>query len=291
MNPHSPFHTLARLRQFALQQLGPRQVDAVRKVKRVMDKVLGGDSWEIACFYQTELEIRILEQLLRHSRTDVRPVVFDIGSNIGQYSYYLSKYVGPRGGMCIGFEPRSDLQPRLIRNVRQNNFTAERLAISDQDGTALLSLPENHWSSAIVSDQVADIASERVQRTTLDSYVQKKGLVPITFVKIDVEGHEPEVLRGAQCVLEEQLPIVLCELENRHLIPRGHTVDQVIKHMSAVGYECFVVSRRQLSITHVNNISIPDGNDGVNEYYFNYWFVPRNDIELAEQIKRILIQL
>jgi FkbM family methyltransferase len=255
-----------------------------------MDKVLGADSWQIACFYQTELEIRILEQLLRHSGTDLRPVVLDIGSNIGQYSYYLSKYVRPRGGMCIGFEPRSDLWPRLIRNVRQNNFTAERLAISDQDGTALLSLPENHCSSAIVSDQVADVRSERVQRTTLDSYVQEKGLVPITFVKIDVEGHEPEVLGGAQCVLEEQLPVVLCELENRHLIPRGHTVDQVIKHMSAVGYECFVVSRRQFSITHVNNISIPDGNDGVNEYYFNYWFVPRNDLERAEQIKRILTQ-
>jgi FkbM family methyltransferase len=257
-------------------------------VKRFADRIAGGDRWEIACFYQTEVEVQVLEMLLKDYEGMPGPVVLDVGANIGQYSYYLSRYVAPHGGKCVGFEPRSDIWSRLRRNVGQPNFTAERLALSDREGMALLSLPESHWFSSLVEGQPRGIPCERVRTTTLDTYVRERDLGPVTLLKVDVEGHEPEVLRGARCLLERQAPVVLCELENRHLVPRGEAVHQVVGYMRSLGYACFVMSHEQLALLPVDRVAIPDDKSGPEEYYYNYWFVHERVGETVATVRRIL---
>jgi hypothetical protein len=88
--------------------------------------------------------------------------------------------------------------------------------------------------------------------------------------------------------LEQQTPVVLCELENRHLVPRGKAVHQVVGCMRPLGYACFIISRKQLALLPVDRVTIPDDKSGPEEYYHNYWFVHERVGKTAATVRCIL---
>jgi len=279
-----------RIRQIAFDHLSIRHINTLRKIKWFLIKPFINDERAIDKFYHSELEIRIFEQLLPEIIELHSPVVLDIGANMGAYSYYLSRFVIGNSGKCIGFEPRTDTWIRLKKNVKSENFVAEKLALSNRNGSGDLFLHSSDGlSSLIANPKFEGFGSERVSLTTLDSYVDSRNVSSVALIKIDVEGHELEVLEGATETIQKYKPIILCEIENRHLTLQKKSVDNVISHMSSLHYVTFVISKKSLQIFPIEEITIPRDNKICGEYYYNYWFIHKYHVsDVVMKIRSIL---
>ncbi|HKV98960.1 MAG TPA: FkbM family methyltransferase [Vicinamibacterales bacterium] len=132
--------------------------------------------------------------------------VFDVGANVGFYTLLAASKAGP-SGRVIAFEPLPDNLRILRRHLQLNdvrNVTVIEAAAGDADGTAHFA-PHAHNSMGSLSDRGAIV----VDMVSLDTLAES-GKVPIPrAMKIDVEGAELRVLRGAARLLERSRPIIL----------------------------------------------------------------------------------
>lgn len=154
-----------------------------------------------------EPEMDLLEQLVPKDCT-----ALDVGANHGIYTYALSRFV--RSVHC--FEPLAECC-RYIRDHPATNVTVHNVALSDGAGELELHIPiirgRAVYTRASLDPPKELFDSRRVEVRTLDSY----GLKDVGFIKIDVEGLEAAVLRGARHTLETCHPAMLIEIDRtRH---------------------------------------------------------------------------
>ncbi|SOD02593.1 methyltransferase, FkbM family [bacterium JGI 053] len=123
-------------------------------------------------------------------------VALDVGANVGAYTLLLGRWVRP-GGRVYAFEPAPEAFAGLSAHVGLNGLgdgvTCVRAAAAAQTGTATLAV--DGLSGANRLD--ASAAGERVETVTLDDFCRREGIRP-SFIKVDVEGAELDVLRGAR---------------------------------------------------------------------------------------------
>ncbi|QCX01856.1 FkbM family methyltransferase [Aggregatimonas sangjinii] len=281
-----------KIKAVFLKTFGVKGVNHLRKIKWSILKPFTKDEDLIRDFYKTEVEIPVLEKLLPILISDKKQVLIDIGANIGAYSFYLSKFSEPLGARCIGFEPRKDTFSRLIKNVTAPNFHAEHCACSSENGFADIFLPPSHGQSSLLKmPEFEGIATERITTTTLDDYCLKNKVTNLVFLKIDVEGFEFEVFKGAENTIKENMPIIICESENRHLNVQGKTTQNLIDKVCEMGYSAYVISKSGKDFLPVTQIVIPKNRETADEYYFNYWFVPNSETKvLLPVINDILVK-
>jgi FkbM family methyltransferase len=145
--------------------------------------------------------------------------VADIGANLGAFAVALSGLVGQTGSV-LAFEP-IPRTARLLRGLSRDlaphpNIEVVEAAVGDEIGRAQIHLPIEGSLPNFYVASLYPIHHDRaelldVEVTTLDEH-RRRGGRPFTFVKIDVEGAELLVLRGASTVLSEDRPVVLCEI-------------------------------------------------------------------------------
>jgi len=161
-----------------------------------------------------------------------RGVAVDIGANRGVVTYLLAS----RFRQVHAFEPSPENGGFLRRNAPQNVIVHE-VALSNSEGTATLSTPiwwgaasRTHGSleKAFAGDQVEQ---KQVPMRPLDAF----GLTDVALVKIDVEGHELGVLRGARRTLTEQRPVLWIEIERIH--GDEHHPLRVFELLDELGYD------------------------------------------------------
>ena len=132
-------------------------------------------------------------------RRDVRPgdVVFDVGANVGAYTMLFAHWVGDQGRV-FAFEPApaplSGLRRLLDANGLTSRVTASAAAVSDKEAEAVF-ITHADGSSRLV--QHASPATVNVSTVTVDTVCRRERVSP-RLLKIDVEGAELEVLRGAR---------------------------------------------------------------------------------------------
>ena len=152
--------------------------------------------------------------------------VLDIGAHKGGYLYFMQKNVG-KGGQIHAFEPQSFLYNYLVKMkpiMGWDNVTINNIALSDTDATATLFIPsnvtgDNSSPSATIFDQHtlgAVAKTETVATTTMDHYCEKHQLKP-DVLKIDVEGNELKVFKGAVNTLQKHKPKIIVEIEAAHV--------------------------------------------------------------------------
>ncbi|MBI5408629.1 MAG: FkbM family methyltransferase [Nitrospirae bacterium] len=285
-----------RIKDILLKKLDIKHINWLRRLKWFILNNFADDRETIEKFYYEELEVRILEKIIPYlaAKCPLPPAVIDIGANVGAYSYYLADIIREFHGQCIGFEPRSDIFEKLVKNVKKDNFIGERSALSDRTGSADLHLPATHENSSLVSfDHFAGFKTERVSLSTLDNYISSRHIPykSIIFIKIDVEGHELETLRGGRTAISRGKPLILCESENRHLMPQNKNVRMVIDLMEDIGYSGYVISKKSYRLLPIARISIPHGKSTHNEYFYNFWFLPDNISSGKQKIEDILNQI
>lgn len=144
--------------------------------------------------------------------------VIDAGANIGYISLLLSRMVGPLG-VVHSFEPVPTTHEFLAHNVAAlalHNIRVRRVAVSDTPGVARMATPdyvgggENLYESHLVTDGSAETGTFEVEVARLDDQLGADA-DRVTFIKIDVEGHELAALRGANRILAAR-PALLIEV-------------------------------------------------------------------------------
>ena len=190
--------------------------------------------------------VRALKARFRDSRAELeiigshlRPgdIACDIGANKGSFVYWLSRWVGQ--GRVVAFEPQPDLAGRLAdvcRSIGLDNVTVEAKAVYSHSGEHELFLPAGHQPGASLQRAAVEAESFTtlsVPLVSLDEYFDADER--IALLKIDVEGAELGVFKGAERILRQHAPLLVFECENRHLSP-GNVWD-VFSYLAALGYE------------------------------------------------------
>ena len=137
--------------------------------------------------------------------------VVDVGANIGNHASFFKQVCQANRVVC--FEPHPDNLPLLRKNCADCEIYDTGLFSKDEDGFLDFGGTVNHNSG---TSKLAG-AGYPIQLRTLDSY----NFIDVTFIKIDVEGLEIEVLKGAQKTIEQSHPDVMVEI---HL---GVTVEDI----------------------------------------------------------------
>lgn len=161
--------------------------------------------------------------------------VFDVGANMGFYTIWMSKFVSL--GKIHSFEPDSKNFDRLQKNIALNNLEsqviANKKAVSNINGELLFTTGldgENH----IVDQSDKNIVG--VESTRLNSYVLKNCINSIAYLKIDVEGFEYNVLKGADNILlNKKIDIIQLEI-NTTIDQSGKTIIDVLELLNGYAY-------------------------------------------------------
>lgn len=178
--------------------------------------------------WKGERELRELPRLVAPGT-----VAVDVGAHFGTYSHALCRLVG-KGGRVFAFEPIEEDARYLQAAARQRRLPMEvhNCALSDASGTAELTVPDRHGDrkTALSSLEFHEASGETrtVEIRRLDDVLTDIDR-PVSFIKIDVEGHESAVLRGAAETIARYKPNMLIEIEERiHDGPAAKTFDQVL---------------------------------------------------------------
>lgn len=138
----------------------------------------------------------------------------DVGANVGVFAYYLSRLAGPTGKV-YAFEAQPELGPHLdsvASSFGLSNLTVVNRGLSSQPGVMKMQRTKAGSGQASFHHDASDDLEEiEVPVTTLDGFFAGRPHEPIRFIKCDVEGHELEVFRGAECILREDGPLLLFE--------------------------------------------------------------------------------
>jgi FkbM family methyltransferase len=164
----------------------------------------------------------------------------DVGANKGSYLYSMARW--SKAAPVYAFEPQRVLA-NYLRTACQNsgltNVRIENLALSDVEGELDLYVPGDATSpGASLESSISDKTScrkETVQVTTLDTYAHANIQAPVRAIKIDVEGHELAVVKGALQLIQRDKPLLIIECEGRHL-PAGQSVASFIAFVDSLGY-------------------------------------------------------
>lgn len=155
-----------------------------------------------------------LSQLIRAYLTTT-DVFVDVGANIGYYSVIASNLVGP-AGRVFAFEPSPRVRARLVRNITLNGMTnnveVRSEAVSEECGIVRLVEPNGGGNDGLAYvDLKATGGGVEVTAVRLDGVPELRSRLP-DLIKVDVEGGEAAVFRGASMLLrEEAAPTILFE--------------------------------------------------------------------------------
>ena len=135
--------------------------------------------------------------------------VVDVGANFGLYTVAMARLVGSEGRVWA-FEPTPATADYLQRNLDLNGLASvelHRAAVSDRDGIVSFSLGASSELNAVAAAGAPGNIVE-VQAVTLDRMAVERGWSVIDFVKLDVEGHENEAVRGGKNFFSACSPLV-----------------------------------------------------------------------------------
>jgi FkbM family methyltransferase len=207
-----------------------------------------------------------VSRILRNGMT-----VLDIGAHHGLYTLLASKRVG-RSGMVIAFEPSPRESKRLKRHIQVNkcrNVRIESVALGASRGQANLFLvqgSEDYCNSLRPPAVQAQTESISVPITTLDDFLVKANVGTVHFVKLDVEGAELDVLRGAVELLQATpRPVLMVEVYDVRTEPWGYKAQDIVKFLHHVDYEWFELAGDRMlqpikpdeSVYDANLIAVP----------------------------------
>ena len=198
-------------------------------------------------------DVEYEHRMMIHQLARGKECIFDIGANIGWYSLFLSK-LNPQSKV-FAFEPIPDTYEQLCANVHLNklyNTVTNQIALSDNSQVNVAS--EMYYdkmepgAASFRNIRERDTVTKvSVPMTTVDAFCSEHDCIP-EFIKIDVEGSELYVLRGAENVLKTHHPILFVEILRKWCAKFGHSAMDVVDYLKSIGYDMFILKNNELTL-------------------------------------------
>jgi len=183
--------------------------------------------------------LRALESLVKEGAT-----VLDVGANVGAHTLHLARLVGEKGRV-IAFEPTDYAISKLRANLLANAALAPRVDVHQAflvgkagatPATALASswpVDGTRADDALMGSRAMPLSG--AVATTLDAVIAASGDPEVSLIKMDVDGHELEVLEGAEELLARRRPIIVMELAPYVFHPK-EKFDQMVNLLARAHY-------------------------------------------------------
>lgn len=167
-----------------------------------------------------------------------------MGANVGYYTLTAAMRVGP-AGRVLAIEPAPTTAGRLQENASLNGFAnimVVQAAISDRPGTCRLQLASNSEACSLYNVSLDAVGSVGVRVATLDDLAREVGLHRADLIKIDAEGAEVAVIRGARHLLSmAEAPPVIIEANPVTLRAAGESIESLRAELEDAGYAIEVI--------------------------------------------------
>ncbi len=196
--------------------------------------------------------------------------IIDIGANIGAHTIHFSKLTGEKGKV-YAFEPTDYAFNKLSKNVSLNkDFTSnttitQALLINEVNDQTPQVIPSRWPLNANKSDNAHPVhlgvfeSLNNAQKIRLDDWYEGLGQPTINLIKIDVDGFEIDVLRGANNLLKKQKPIMVMEFAPYVFEERGYHFNDLISLLNEHQYTCYLPNGKPIPLNENLLQFIPTG--------------------------------
>ena len=206
-----------------------------------------------------EQEINLVKKFIKSGTDSI-----DVGVYRGVYSYEMSKY----SEKVHSFEPNPIIFKYINKNLKKfiKNIHLYNFALSNQNKTMNLKIPiRNSNSNKEIFEEYYEMGKATIHNeNNFENYenfeIQTKTIDElsfdnkISFIKIDVEGHELEVIEGAKNTIKRDKPILLVEIEKQYT---KKEVAESINFINSLGYKSYFFNKKDLkSTTELNNLDL-----------------------------------
>ena len=199
--------------------------------------------------------------------------IIDVGGNIGQTAMMMAKQTG-LNGRVISFEPfqktYEDFKYNLLLNKNIQNITLENIGLGERSENLQMveECETNSGGNRIaISEGEKKEESPYVHIISLDEYIEKQKVKKIDLIKIDVEGFEMKVLKGAKNTLKKDKPDLFIEIDNDNLGKQGDSAESMINFLLENNYAIFDVSNSKKIMNY--NEMLPKSRDIFCKYQIN----------------------
>jgi len=204
-------------------------------IPRVLDRMLLDAPGAVGAYYSAYKTYRWGDPYVRliASLADPTRLAIDVGAHLGDYTFFMRRH----SAGCIAFECNPELAKHLRRRFGQS-VDIRPDAVSDTEGMAELRIPQSDAGTGLGRATIearnqlsgfSDFNLVTVHTVRLDDVIDR----PVGLIKVDVEGHEMAVLRGATRILKLDRPNLILELEDRHA---PGCVTAAFEFLSGFGY-------------------------------------------------------
>lgn len=192
-------------------------------------------------------------------------VVFDIGANFGTMTLPYAKSVPD--GMVYAFEPTHYALGKLRKNLKLNPDIKNRVKIINMFVSKKSEVKPkikafSSWKVNVNTDKNvhpvhwgSEKSASGVKSTTLDEFCDKNKVKKVDLIKIDTDGHEPEVLEGARKTIDKFRPVIIFEAGEYPLRNKGITSRFYLNFFQKINYSLFSLQHKE-KITTANHRSL-----------------------------------
>jgi FkbM family methyltransferase len=175
--------------------------------------------------------------------------VFDVGANVGELTLLFSRFAAGAGGIVHAFEPSRAAFERLetvCRAASRSNVILNNLALADKNGFIRLHVYEdaylsfNSQAARPLKDyglEIEPVGIEETPATTVDDYCDEKGIRQIDLLKIDTEGAELQVMKGARKMLRSGRIKCLTFEFGQTTFDMGNRPDEIADFLGEMNYD------------------------------------------------------
>lgn len=211
-------------------------------------------------------ELAVLKNLAKKNYKD-KFTMIDVGANIGWYSMNFAKSF--TRAKIYSFEPVPKICASLLSNIVINglkNIKTIQAGASDHDGVATFYYDQEFSpkTSLVNISGKKNIEKLKARIVTLDKFCRQKSIRP-NLLKIDVEGAELFVLKGARQIISNSHPIIFCEMLRKWSLKFNYHPNQIIEFLRDLDYSCFSLQKDKL----VSFVAMTDSTKETNFIFLN----------------------
>ncbi len=233
-----------------------------------------------------ETESKVFIALFQALQKDGSIAAYDLGAHTGYYSMLAAKTAADAGreASIVAFEPLPKYAKTIKETAYLNRFenAIKVIEIGVSDGTASKDFYVSGSGSSL-DKRVPEHASEviTVKTATLDGMIRERALPTPSILKIDIEGHELEAIKGMKSLIADHKPVLFREIIKSTGSFTNQRFQETFDRLKALGYDAYVTVDDDATLgIHIKKMTA--GNPEAKKTIDMYTFIPAGRDDIAE---------